>query len=54
MERQLRDNMGFPGTPLRLTWRGKPERERGEVRVRDSDRNNNPRAGGVKEKSKKP
>lgn len=28
MERQLRDNIGFPGTPLRLLWRGKPERER--------------------------
>lgn len=24
MERQLRDNVGFPGTPLRLYWRGKP------------------------------
>lgn len=27
MERQLRENIGFPGTPLRLIWRGKPERE---------------------------
>jgi GTP-binding protein len=24
MERQLRDNIGFEGTPLRLLWRGKP------------------------------
>ena len=23
VERQLRDNVGFPGTPLRLYWRGK-------------------------------
>ncbi len=23
VERQLRDNVGFPGTPLRLFWRGK-------------------------------
>jgi hypothetical protein len=23
MERQLRTNIGFPGTPLRLIWRGK-------------------------------
>jgi len=23
MERQLRDNIGFPGTPIRLLWRGK-------------------------------
>ena len=35
MERQLRDNIGFHGTPLRLVWRGKPERERGTVRVRE-------------------
>lgn len=27
IERQLRDNIGFPGTPLRLLWRGKPERD---------------------------
>ncbi|KAG2451767.1 hypothetical protein HYH02_003546 [Chlamydomonas schloesseri] len=27
MERQLRDNIGFPGSPLRLFWRGKPKRE---------------------------
>ncbi|KXZ52493.1 hypothetical protein GPECTOR_9g537 [Gonium pectorale] len=27
MERQLRDNLGFPGSPLRLFWRGKPKRE---------------------------
>ncbi|PNH03815.1 GTPase Der [Tetrabaena socialis] len=27
VERQLRDNIGFPGTPLRLFWRGKPKRE---------------------------
>ncbi|KAG1670817.1 hypothetical protein FOA52_003408 [Chlamydomonas sp. UWO 241] len=26
MERQLRDNVGFDGTPLRIFWRGKPER----------------------------
>lgn len=23
IERQLRENIGFPGTPLRLYWRGK-------------------------------
>jgi predicted GTPase len=23
MERQLRENIGFPGSPLRLYWRGK-------------------------------
>jgi len=23
MERQLRENIGFPGTPIRLLWRGK-------------------------------
>ena len=23
IERQLRENIGFPGTPLRLFWRGK-------------------------------
>lgn len=33
MERQLRENIGFDGTPLRLLWRGKPEREKGSVRV---------------------
>ncbi|GLC45491.1 hypothetical protein PLESTM_001741600 [Pleodorina starrii] len=27
MERQLRDNIGFPGSPMRLFWRGKPKRE---------------------------
>ena len=37
MERQLRDNVGFHGTPLRLIWRGKPERERGTVRVRGEE-----------------
>ncbi len=29
MERQLRTNIGFNGTPLKLYWRGKPEKERG-------------------------
>ena len=28
MERQLRDNIGFEGTPLRLLWRGKPASDR--------------------------
>jgi GTP-binding protein len=28
MERQLRDNIGFEGTPLRLLWRGKPPSDR--------------------------
>ncbi len=23
MERQIRENVGYPGTPLRLFWRGK-------------------------------
>lgn len=31
MERQLRENVGFDGTPLRLIWRGKPEKKRDEV-----------------------
>ena len=26
LERQLRDNVGFPGTPLRIYFRGKPPR----------------------------
>lgn len=26
MERQLRTNIGFDGSPLRIFWRGKPER----------------------------
>ncbi len=26
LERQLRDNVGFPGTPLRIYFRGKPQR----------------------------
>lgn len=33
MERALRDNIGFPGTPLRLLWRGKPEKEKGIVSI---------------------
>lgn len=32
MERQLRDNIGFPGTPLRLIWKGKPPSKEGEKR----------------------
>jgi len=28
VERALRDNIGLSGTPLRLLWRGKPEREK--------------------------
>lgn len=24
LERQLRENAGFDGTPLRILWRGKP------------------------------
>ena len=26
VERQLRDNVGFPGSPIRVYWRGKPQR----------------------------
>ena len=33
MEKQLRTSVGFPGTPLRLFWRGKPEHEKGTVQV---------------------
>eukprot|EP00798_Chlamydomonas_sp_ICE-L_P015516 gene15516-21605_t len=36
MERQLRESIGFPGTPLRLMWRGKPEQDRSVVRVKAS------------------
>ena len=28
MDRQLRDNIGFPGTPLRIFWRGKEPTKR--------------------------
>jgi len=48
MERQLRDNIGFPGSPLRLLWRGKPEQERGLVRV-----NREGQAGGKSSGSKR-
>jgi GTP-binding protein len=34
MERALRDNIGLAGTPLRLLWRGKPEQDKGVVRVK--------------------
>ena len=51
MERQLRDNVGFQGTPLRLLWRGKPEREKGTVRVRpDSNSRDKKPSGGSKDK----
>lgn len=29
MERQLRENVGFPGTPLRLFWRSKNVAKKG-------------------------
>lgn len=28
VERQLRDNVGFPGSPLRVFWRGKSNKPR--------------------------
>lgn len=37
MERALRDNIGLSGTPLRLLWRGKPEQEKGVVRIKSAD-----------------
>jgi GTP-binding protein len=33
IERQFRQQLGFPGTPLRLLWRGKKAREVGDVQV---------------------
>ncbi len=31
MEKQLRQNVGYPGTPVRLLWRSKPKAERGKA-----------------------
>lgn len=42
MERQLRTNIGFDGSPLRIFWRGKPERpsqERQQERSKSSGSN---------------
>ncbi|KAK9823200.1 hypothetical protein WJX72_001052 [[Myrmecia] bisecta] len=36
VERQLRDNVGFPGTPVRVFWRGKPPRLDGRPGVERS------------------
>ena len=32
VERSIRENVGFPGTPLRIYWRGKPARKAKEER----------------------
>jgi GTP-binding protein len=37
MERALRDNIGLSGTPIRLLWRGKPQRERAPPRKAAGD-----------------
>jgi hypothetical protein len=50
MERQLRENIGFTGTPLRIFWRGKPERERRSVR--EARAGNSKAAKADKEKEK--
>ncbi|GMI74258.1 embryo defective 2738 [Hibiscus trionum] len=40
MEKQLRSNAGFPGTPIRLLWRSRRKAEKGEGRDNSKTRSN--------------
>lgn len=48
MERQLRDNIGFPGTPLRLLWKGKTPDKRDRRPVQANNPGGSSEAGADK------